>query len=344
MDRMPGKTGYVQYETLTGSEKAAILILALASDRVTDLLNRMGDSEVERILAAVARFNEIPATVLDRVLQEFVDEIGHHELAVHGGRERALTIIQATLESERADKLMEKLGRDERRVDWTLRAYTPEFIAEVLQDEHPQTIALVLSQIPAQRGSKVIASLPEEVRSEVVLRIASLESVSNDVVFELEEELAGLFERRTSPPTLLGGVEAAAKMLNVVPKTEGQEILEGVDHRDPEMAGEIRKRMLTFNDLVSIDKRGFQALLREIPTEDLVICLKTATEEMKEKVFSNVSSRAADQIREELELLPPMKLSEVERVQIQVVDTARRLEEEGSLTIDAVAGGEDALV
>jgi len=334
----------LQYETLTGAEKAAILTLALQSERVKEILSRLDDGEVERILAAVARFQEIPSSILDKVLQEFVEEIGHHDLVIQGGRERALHLIEGTLAQERARQLLEKLGRDEKRVDWTLRSYEPDFVAEVIADEHPQTIAVVLSQIPAARASKVIARLPEAIQSDVVLRVASLESVANDVMFELEDELAEMFERHTSPPMAVGGAETAAKMLNGVPKSDGAQILEGVDSRDPEMAGEIRKRMITFNDLVSIDKRGFQALLREIATEDLVICMKTASEEMREKIFANVSSRAGDQIREELDLLPPMKLSEVERVQMQVVDTARRLEEEGALSIEAGGGGADVLV
>ena len=148
----------------------------------------------------------------------------------------------------------------------------------------------------------------------------------------------------TGAPTPLGGTEVAAKLLNGVPKAGGQVILDKMDTRDPEIAADIRKQMLTFNDLESIDKRGFQGLLREIPTEDLVIALKTASDEMKEKVFSNVSSRAADQIKEESELLPPMRLSEIEQVQRQIVDVARRLEEEGIVTIDSGGGGDDVLV
>lgn len=334
----------LQYEFLTGAEKAAILMLALPPQRVGTLMAKMDDGEVERILAAVSRFDEIPATVLDRVLQDFQEAIGRHELSIHGGREQALGLIQSTLEESRANKLMEKLGRDEKRVDWTLRAYSPSFIAETISEEHPQTIALVLAQIPADRGAAVVAELPEAIQAEVLLRVAGLETVTSDVIFDVEEELSDMFQRRVGAPTPLGGADAAAKLLNGIPKSEGQTILEAVDSRDPDVAGEIRKRMLTFNDLSTIDKRGFQTMLREIATEDLVVALKTATDEMRDKVFSNVSSRAADQIREEAELLPPMKLSEIETIQQQIVDVARRLEEEGALTIDASGGGDDVLV
>ncbi|MBB85248.1 MAG: flagellar motor switch protein FliG [Deltaproteobacteria bacterium] len=339
---MAGK--HLQYELLTGVEKAAILMMALTPNRVQDLMKRLEDAEVERILASVARFDTVPSTTLDKVLQEFQEAIGKHEISIQGGREQAMALIAGAIEDDRANRLMEKLGRDEKRIDWTLRDYTPEFIADQLSSEHPQTIALILAQLPAERGATIVAHLTDDVRPEVMLRVANLETVSSIVIYELEDEIATMFSRSVGAPTPLGGTEVAAKLLNGVPKADGQLILDKMDTRDPEIAADIRKQMLTFNDLESIDKRGFQALLREIPTEDLVIALKTASEDMKQMVFSNVSSRAADQIKEESELLPPMRLSEIEQVQRQVVDVARRLEEEGVLTIDTGGGGEDVLV
>lgn len=339
---MAGK--HLQYELLTGVEKAAILMMALTPNRVQDLMKRLEDAEVERILASVARFDTVPSTTLDKVLEEFQEAIGKHEISIQGGREQAMALIAGAIEDDRANRLMEKLGRDEKRIDWTLRDYTPEFIADQLSSEHPQTIALILAQLPAERGATIVAHLTDDVRPEVMLRVANLETVSSIVIYELEDEIATMFSRSVGAPTPLGGTEVAAKLLNGVPKADGQLILDKMDTRDPEIAADIRKQMLTFNDLESIDKRGFQALLREIPTEDLVIALKTASAEMKQMVFSNVSSRAADQIKEESELLPPMRLSEIEQVQRQVVDVARRLEEEGVLTIDTGGGGEDVLV
>ncbi|CAM9238278.1 unnamed protein product [Discosporangium mesarthrocarpum] len=339
---MAGK--HLQYELLTGVEKAAILMMALTAGRVRDLMQRLDDDEVERILASVARFDTVPSSTLEKVLLEFQEAIGKHEISIQGGREQAMALISGAIDDSRASRLMEKLGRDEKRIDWTLRDYTPEFIADQLSSEHPQTIALILAQLPAERGATIVAHLSDDVRPEVMLRVANLETVSNKVIHELEDEIATMFRRSVGAPTPLGGTEVAAKLLNGVPKADGQLILDKMDTRDPEIAADIRKQMLTFNDLESIDKRGFQALLREIPTEDLVIALKTASDEMKEKVFSNVSSRAADQIKEEGDLLPPMRLSEIEQVQRQVVDVARRLEEEGVVSIDAGGGGDDVLV
>ncbi|MEZ4330223.1 MAG: flagellar motor switch protein FliG [Myxococcota bacterium] len=335
---------HLQYELLSGTEKAAILMMSLPPARVRELMARLDDKEAERILVCISRFEVIPASVLERVMRDFQEAIGKHEISVQGGREQAFSLIAKAIDPARAERLKEKLGRDEKRIDWSLREYGPDFVAEQLALEHPQTIALILAQFPSERGSAVVAHLPDECRPEVMLRVANLETVASDVIYELEDEVSMMFTRQVGAPTPVGGTDVAAKLLNSVSKTESQEILEQMDSRDPEIAADIRKKMLTFNDLETIDKRGFQALLREIPTEDLVIALKTASDVMKEKVFSNVSSRAADQIREESELLPPMRLSEIENVQRQIVDVARRLEEEGVLSIDTGGGGDDVLV
>lgn len=339
---MPPK--HLQYELLSGTEKAAILMMALPPARVRELMKRLEDTEAERILVSISRFEVIPSSILERVMRDFQEAIGKHEISVQGGREQAFSIISRAIDPERAQRLMEKLGRDEKRIDWSLREYSTDFIAGQLAIEHPQTVALILAQFPSERGAAVVAHLDDELRPEVMLRVGNLQTVASDVIYELEDEISTMFVRQVGAPTPVGGTDVAAKLLNGVSKSEGQEILEKMDSRDPEVAADIRKKMLTFNDLETIDKRGFQALLREVPTEDLVIALKTASDVMKEKVFSNVSSRAADQIREESELLPPMRLSEIENVQRQIVDVARRLEEEGVLSIDTGSGGDDVLV
>ena len=333
----------MDFEQLTGPEKAAILILSMPADNVTEFLAQLDDDEVERILSAVSRFDEVPPNVQDHVLEEFRDQLGSHEHKVSGGRKRALQLIEHALDEERGARILENFGKDEKRIDWTLRAFQPQFVADALADEHPQTIALILSQVPADRGGRIIEVMSEKLRPEVLLRLANLSTVTTDVISDLEEGVAELFARRVAPPTRVGGMQVAASVLNRVAKTEGITILEGVDNRDPDVAGQIRKRMLTFNDLSVIDRRGFQLLLREVSTEDLAVALKAGSDEMRDKVFENVSSRAADQIREEIDLLGPMKLSDVEQVQDQVVEVARRLEEEGHLSID-IGGSDDALV
>lgn len=333
----------MDYEALSGPEKVAIVVLSLPGEEVRAFLDQLEDDEVEKALAAVSRMEQIPARTQQLVLQEFRETLGRaQEEAIRGGRKEALALV-ANLAGDRASRILENLGRDEKRIDWTLRSYQPNFIADRIKDEYPQTIALLLSQIPADRGANILAALEPEVRSEVILRLATLEPVPTEVISDLELGVAELFERKPSTTTRAGGASAAASMLNRISKEEGAAILEQVDEKNAETAMSIRKRMLTFDDLVNLDRRGFQTFLREVATEDLAVALKTAAEEMKEQVFANLSSRAAEQIKEEIELLGPMRLGDVEAVQEQIVETARRMEAEGRLSIE-LGGGDEILV
>jgi flagellar motor switch protein FliG len=330
----------VEFEKLRGSEKAAVLVLSLPDAEVKRVIEALDDNEVERILAAVARFDDVPARVQERVLAEFRENAGKRERTVHGGRDRAHGIARSVLEASRADRILERLGRDERSIEWTLRGYSPTFVAEMIQDEHPQTIALVISQVPASRGAEVIEALPEDRRADILVRLAELESVTTEVIAELEEGVIELFGRPSGAETRVGGPDIAANLLKRVSKDQEESILEGLEQRAPDLAGAIRNRMLTFNDLAALETRDFQALQREVPGDKLALALKTASEEMREKVFASISKRAGDQLREELDLLGPTRLSEIEEVQTEIVEAARRLEAEGTIQIQVGEGGD----
>lgn len=318
---------------MTGAEKAAVLALAMPPETAHELLARLGDAELERLLAAVARFDEVPGSVRERVLDEFHTCVGQHRDAMLGGRARAVALARDALDAERAARVSRCIGHDSARIDRLLAPLAPGFVARTLAGEHPQTIALVLSQLSDDRAAAVVAALNESLGADVMLRLASLDAVPGDVIAELEEGVAELFDAGRGPSSLVGGRDAAARILSRVPRSAGNAILDGVDGRDPGIANEIRRRMLCFDDLRCLDRRGFQTLLREVSIEDLVLAIKGARAEMREKVFENVSSRAAEQIREEAELLGPVRRSEVERVQERIVEIARRLEEEGRIDL-----------
>ena len=334
----------MDFESLSGAEKVAIVMLSLPRDRVKELFAHLEDDEVEKALAAISRMDAIPGRVQRQVLREFEEAAGKaKEEELQGGRKQALALLTHVGDEGRASKLLENLGRDEKRIDWTLLAFEESYIAERLGEEHPQTIALVLSQLPAPRGAKIIEALPQALQPDVILRLANMQAVPNSVMADLEVGVGELFDRQPTATTRVGGPKTAAQMLNRVNKEAGSTILEEVGARDAEAAVNIRKRMLSFDDLVTVDARGFQALLREVNTQTLAVALKAASEEMRAKVYQNLSSRAAEQIQEEIELLGPMRLSEVEKSQEEIVETARRLEAEGRLTLDA-GGGDDVLV
>ncbi len=333
----------MDWDRLSGSEKAAVFVLSIPQAIAREYLNSLDDKEIERILSAVARFDVVPPEIQMRVMAEFREAMARREIEMRGGADRARFIAEATLPDERAKRVLDRLGEEDKRIEWTLLPFSPQFIAETLSGEHPQTIALVLSQLPSDRGASVLEHFPEALRSEIVLGLAELESVATEILTDLEEGVAELFGRPPGDAAHLGGTEAVAKLLNSVDKAASSSILDGIQSRNEELAGAIRNRMLTFNDLVCLSDRSFQQLLREVPSDRLVIALRTGTEEIKKRIFANVSKRAGDQIREDMELQGPIKLSDVEKVQREIIEIARRLEAEGAIRIE-IGGGGDVLV
>ena len=310
-------------ESLTGAQKAAIFVMSLSHQRASEVLSKLADSEIETILRNVIDRGLIPDEVQDGVFKEFCSAVNFDHQAVEGGVTRAFDLIDHSLEPDRAERMRERVTRETSDLAGAFRGLEPGFIAQALKAEHPQTIAVILSQLPMELGGTVIGELPEELRADVVLRVAELEEISSDTISEIYESVSLLFESRVELARPVEGRSAAAKMINQVDRECGESILSVVDDRDAELASQIRKRMLTVNDLVPIQDREFQLLLREVASEDLVISLKTAEPELKDKVLRNLSSRAADQLREDLDMLGPMKLSEVEAAQERVVNVAR---------------------
>lgn len=333
----------MDWERLSGSEKAAVFVLSIPQAIARGYLSNLDDKEVERILSAVARFDVVPPEIQMRVMAEFREAMAKREVEMRGGADRARFIAETTLTDDRAKRVLEHLGEEDKRIEWTLLPFSPKFIADTLSGEHPQTIALVLSQLPADRGAIVLEHFDAQLRSEIVLSLAELESVSTEILSDLEGGVVELFGRPPGDAAHLGGTEAVAKLLNSVNKQASTSILDGIQSRNEELAGMIRNRMLTFNDLVCLTDRAFQQLLREVPSDRLVIALRTGTEEIKKRIFANVSKRAGDQIKEDMELQGPIKLSDVEKVQREIVEIARRLESEGTISIE-IGAGSDVLV
>lgn len=328
---------------LTGAEKAAIFVMSLSHERASKVLSQLADSEIETILRTVIEVGLIPDEVQEGVLKEFCNAVNFEDQPVEGGVTRAFDLIDHTLEPERAARMRERVTRETSDLAGAFRGLEPGFIAEALKAEHPQTIAVILSQLPVELGGTVIGELPEEIRADIVLRVAELEEISSDTISEIYDSVSLLFESRVELARPVEGRLAAAKMINQVDRDCGESILSVVDERNAELASQIRKRMLTISDLIPVQDREFQLLLREISSEDLVISLKTAEPDLKDKVLRNLSTRAADQLREDLDMLGPMKLSDVEAAQERVVNVARNLSDEGTINLP-IGGAQDDLV
>ncbi len=332
------------YDELNGIERAAVLLNVLGNRVTAEIFKNLRDNDVKRLVTVMGGINKVPITVVKQVLDDFYSEISEEETLIFGhaaGKE----FILETLGEERAKTVLGQLAvlEGSRSLE-ALELVDPRTLANFLVNEHPQTTAVVLAHLPADKKCEVLRKLPEPVQTEIVLRIANLDFISPTLLTQVDEilkqELATLGSIDTQQ---LGGVPPIAEMLNVMDKNTEQGIMARVEERDPQLAEEIRRLMFVFEDIIFIDDRGMQTLLKEVPNDKLVIALKTAPEDIKEKIFKNISKRAADLLREDLQAMGPVRLSDVEAAQLEIVNAAKRLEGEGKIMISR-GGSDDALV
>lgn len=318
--------------SLSGTDKAAVLLLSLPEDAARDLCGRLDEAEIEEIFAAVSRLETVPPEIQASILEEFRARIEEGDI-LRGGPHRALDLVERVLPENRAGRLRALYRREQAPIAWALEAHTPAFVAQTIAAEDVQTIALILSQLPAAQSAAVVAGLPEGRRALVVRRLASLEPVPAEVLTDVAAGLEELFAERLRAVTPARGVAAAAEVIAQMRKADSDALLDSLRSSDEEVAEEIRRSMLTFDHLVSIDDRGFKKLLQNIPVEDLVLALKAASPAIREKVLSNLSNRARQSLLEEEEMLGPRRLSEVEAKQREIVDLARSLADQGEISL-----------
>jgi len=332
------------YEELSGIEKSAILLNVLGNRVTAEIFKNLRDNDVKRLVTVMGSISKVPIHIVKEVLDDFYSEISEEEQLIFG-HATGKDFILETLGEERAKTVLGQLAVVEgSRSLEALELVDPRTLANFLVNEHPQTTAVVLAHLSPDKKCEVLKKLPEPVQTEVVLRIANLDFISPSLLAQVDEilkqELATLGSIDTQQ---LGGVSPIAEMLNIMDKNTEQSIMARVEERDPQLAEEIRRLMFVFEDIVFIDDRGMQTLLKEVPNDKLTVALKTAPEEIKDKIFKNISKRAADLLREDLQAMPPVRLSDVETAQQEIVNVAKRLEAEGKIIISR-GGGEDALV
>lgn len=334
----------VEYSLMSGEEKAALLLSALGKDTTQLIFSHMRDNDVKRMIAAMGNVKKAAIWMVKRVLEEFYSALNEDMNLLFSDNKGREFIIE-TLGEQRAKQLLGQIvDIGTTNTLESLELVDTRTLSNFLINEHPQTIALIVAHLPPERKVDVLRRLPEGLQAEVVLRVANLDFVSPELIAHLDDVLKTELSTLGSIDTnQLGGVEPIADMLNLMDKTTEKNILSRVEEKDPELAEEIRKLMFVFEDLVYVDDRGIQNLLKEVDNQQLVIALKTAPEEVKVKLFSNMSNRAATMLREDLEVLGPTKLSDVEKAQNQIVAKCKELEAQGKAFISR-GGGEDALV
>ncbi len=335
---------YESFEEMSGLEKSALLLNVLGNQVTAQIFKRMKDNDVKRLVNAMGQVSKVPINVVKQVLEDFYTEIAEEDQLIFGHASGRDFILQ-TLGEDRAKTVLGQLSVVEgSRTLEALELVDSRTLANFLISEHPQTTALILAHLDPAKKCDVLKRLPDNIQTEVVLRIANLDFISPSLIAQVDEvlkqELATLGSIDTQQ---LGGVQPIADMLNVMEKSSEQNIMARVEEKDPQLAEEIRKLMFVFEDIVFIDDRGMQSLLKEVPNDKLVVALKTAPDEIKDKIFKNISKRAADLLRDDLEALGPVRLSDVEGAQQEIVNVAKRLEAEGKIMISR-GGDADALV
>lgn len=332
-------------DSLTGPEKAAVFLLMLGEDYASDVFKRLDDEEIRSVGRQMAKIDRVDKDDVAALLAEFQGDAGGDEIFLSGD-DMLESALRRALTGEKAGEIL-----DDIRSDWRLtlfqkaRKLEPKILVNFLRNEHPQTISLVLSVLESTQAAIILADLKEETQVEVVMRMAELDKVSPDVLVEVDRVLQDeLLSVEGMEGQRLGGVEAVAEILNNADRALEAQVLEGVEEQRESLAEEIRRLMFVFEDLMTVDDRGIMSILKEVSTDDLKLALKTASEDLQDKVFGNMSQRAVEMLKEDMEIMGPTRLKDVEGAQQAIIKIAKRLEQEGKVQLSAGGGGEDEFV
>lgn len=338
----------VDFENLTGRQKAAILLISLGSDKAASVLKNLQENEIEVLTEEIARWDDIPPELSRRVCEEFYRMSLTTQYISQGGERYARQTLRRALGDHKAMEIINRLrGVSESSPFNILKDIKPQQLFDLIKSEHPQTIALILSHLNPEQAATVLSSFPEGKRVEIINRIVSIGQISPEVIKQIENVLkknlfSARFKEMKSPA--VGGVKTAAEILNHVNRSIEKEILENLEKQNPSLTEEIKKLMFVFEDISLVEDRSLQRALREIDTKDLALALKGASSEIREKFFKNMSSRAVQTIKEDIEFMGPVRLRDVEAAQQKIVEVIRRLEEKGEVIITGRGGKEEEII
>ncbi|MEN6475110.1 MAG: flagellar motor switch protein FliG [Syntrophaceae bacterium] len=332
---------------LDGPQKAAILLMAMGDDFAREIFKNLTHQEMQLLAKRMAGLEDItvPVSTVQNILKEFQNKCA--EVSGITGRGVAFlekAIVDA-LGNDKAKPILESIHMATDKSPFsTLRQVDTSILVDYLRGEHPQTVALVLAHLESQKCAQIIKNLPEKLQPEIIFRMSNLGVIPSGVIEELDQVLRKEIEAMgTMESKRLGGVEAVAEIINQLDSNTENNIFASLEETDADLAEKIRQKMFVFEDIINIDNRGIQSILKEITNEDLLLALKTASEPLKEKIFANMSSRASEMLKEDMETMGPVKLSDVEQAQQSIIRVVRKLETAGKIVIGG-KGGEDVLV
>ena len=329
--------------SLSGTEKSALLLLGLGEKHAADILQHMGPKEVQDLGMVMAGLTNVTSEMMEEVMAEFVATIGNQTSLGLGSDDYIRNMLTSALGADKASGMIDRilLGRNSKGLE-QLKWMEPKAIAEMIRLEHPQIISIVMSFLDPDQAAAVLSEFPEKVRSDIIMRVAALEGIQPNALQELDNILEKQFSGASNvKSSALGGVKKAADILNLVEGTIEQSVMEDITEVDEDLAQEIQDNMFVFENLNDIDDRGFQTLLREVASEQLLLAMRGIDDGLKEKFFKNMSSRAADMLRDDLEAAAPAKLSDVEAAQKEILTVVRRLADAGEIVLGG--GGEELI-
>lgn len=330
---------------MDGVEKAATLLITLGPEKSAKIFKHLKEEEIEQLTLEIANTSSVSPQTKEKVLSEFYEICLAQQYIAEGGIGYAKELLEKALGEEKAKDVIGKLTASlQVRPFEFIRKTDPSQLLNFIQDEHPQTIALILSYLPASQASMVVSSLPPEKQADVARRIAQMDRTSPDVIKQVEKVL----ERKLSSLvnqdyTIVGGVDAIVSILNSVDRGTEKHIMETLEVEEPELADEIRKKMFVFEDILSLDDRAIQRVLRDVDNSDLALALKGATEEVQNVILNNLSKRLAVMIKEDMEYMGPVRMKGVEEAQQKIVNIIRKLEDSAEIVI-ARGGGDEIIV
>lgn len=332
-------------EALNGKQKAAIFLITLGSEISSQIFKHLKEEEIETLTWEIARIEGIKAENRELVLQEFHELIMAQDYIVTGGIDYARELLEKSLGTQKAMEIINRLSNSlKTRPFEFIRRTDPANLLNLIQQEHPQTISLILAYLESSKASQILAQLPQDKQSDVAKRIAMMDRTSPEILREVERVIdKKLSSLSQEDYTAAGGIESIVEILNFVDRTTEKTILESLEEGDPELAEEIRKRMLVFEDIVMLDDRSIQKVLREIDTSEMTKALKAVDPEVQDKIFRNMSKRAAALLKENMDYMGPTRKKDVEESQQKIVGIIRKLEEQGEIVI-ARSGEDDFLI
>lgn len=332
-------------DKLTGVQKSAILFITLGPEASANIIKKLPEAEIQKITYEIANISSVKPEQKEQILKEFIQINKAKDYLIEGGIDYARNLLSKALGSQRATEILDKVteATQQFRPFAIARKADATQLLNIISDEHPQTIALILSYMQSEKAGQVIGELPEDLQADVAYRIATMNSTSPTVVKEIEKVLdSKLSSVVKSDMKSIGGVQTIVDILNQVDRTTERNIMDNMEKQDAELAEKIKQSMFVFEDIVTLDDVSIQRVLREVETKDLSLALKGCSEEVSNVIFRNQSKRAAASLKEDMEFLGPVRIMDVEKAQMRIVGIIRRLDEAGEIVISR--GGQDAII